>query len=103
MNPQYIHQQQQQQPPFYGEAQNAPPFGEMNANIPQNMLKGSHNPQTYPPQKPMSGPPPSGNMPPPPQASYYENSMKGKFIRKKNITRFMFYYIITLMHDKYIF
>ena len=80
MNPQFIHQQQQQQPPFYGGAQNAPPFGELNANVPPNMSKGPHNPQTYPPQKPMAGPPPSGNMPPLPQAPYYENNVQGKFV-----------------------
>lgn len=79
MNPQYM----QQQPPYYGGANNGPPRGGLNANLPPvSQFNGSENPQGFAPKNPAQGPPPPINEagpPPPQQSSYYGNNMRGDY------------------------
>ncbi|CAL7951975.1 unnamed protein product [Xylocopa violacea] len=80
MNPQYIQQQQQQQQPrqqpgYFPGPPTSLPYGEVNSNVPSNMLKGlPMNSQTYASQKPMQGPQPTNLQQY--QAPYYVNDMQ---------------------------
>ncbi|KAG7207356.1 hypothetical protein KM043_009019 [Ampulex compressa] len=78
MNPQYIQQQQQaQQPSYYSGPQGSAPYGELNSNLPPNILKGPPlGSQTYMSQKQMQGQLP-GN-PQPSQPPYFANSTQGQ-------------------------
>ncbi|XP_017888499.1 protein transport protein Sec24C [Ceratina calcarata] len=74
MNPQYIQQQQQQHSYFPGPPSSSQ-YGEVNSNVPPNMLKGPPmNSQTHASQKPVPGPPlPNLHQP---QAPYYVNNIQ---------------------------
>lgn len=83
MNPQYIQQQQsqqqqqqsQQQPSYFSGPPTSSPYGEVNSNVPSNMLKRPPmNSQLYASQKTMQGP--SLTNLHQPQAPYYVNNIQ---------------------------
>lgn len=81
MNPQYLQQQQsQQQSGYFPGPPTSSPYGEVNSNIPPNMLKGTPmNSQTYASQKPMQGPPLSNLHQS--QVPYYMNNIQTEGIK----------------------